>query len=92
VELAGAGFGEPQGDAAAFAAAWSQLLDGACLPPAGVVSTAERGAAGAPRLLGPDSAQPDEERGGPGRAASLLALLAAVLAGTALALALRAAA
>jgi hypothetical protein len=38
--------GEPRGDPAAFAVSWAQLFDEALLPPAGVVSLAERRAAG----------------------------------------------
>jgi hypothetical protein len=86
IELAGLPTGEPQGDPAAFAASWSHLLDAASLPPAGVVSTAERAAAGAPRVLGPDPAEAQATGRPPARAPALLALLASCLAATALAL------
>lgn len=86
IELAGLPTGEPQGDPAAFAASWSDLLDGACLAPPGVVSTAERAAAGAPRVLGPDPLEAPATPRPPARAPALLALLASALAATALAL------
>jgi hypothetical protein len=81
IEFAGAPHDEPFGDPASFAAAWSDLLDRACLAPHDVISTAERAFAGAPRSLG-EFRPPLGGAGEPARRApAVLALMAAVLAG-----------
>lgn len=87
IEFACAPANEPEGDPAAFAAAWSELLDLACLAPPDVVSTAERAPAGPERVVG-SLAEPVHATGGPhpGRAPAGLALAAALLAVSALAL------
>lgn len=60
VELA-----EPAGDPAAFAVSWAELLDRACLPPAGVVPLAERQRQGARAERAPLEPPPSAgERGG----------------------------
>ena len=90
IELPGLASARPSGDPAVFAAEWSERLDRACLPPAGVVAVAERAAAGEPRTLGPGeppgAGGAPAEDGGP----AALSLLAALLGGAALVLGARA--
>jgi hypothetical protein len=72
------------GDPAACALAWGQLLDRALLPPPGLVSYAERQAAGEPRRVAPSPREaPRGERPAatpPGAYLALLALLLALAA------------
>lgn len=75
----------PQGDPAAFVVSWSELFDGAVQPAPGVVTVAERAAAG-PSLVRPPSSGPPAVVGAvhPWPLVSVLAACAAVLAALAL--------
>ncbi len=68
---------EPQGDPADFALSWAELFDRASVPPAGVVSLAERLSAGEPSERRPRRASAQGERSS--SAAWLLAAVAALL-------------
>ena len=75
------GLDGPQGDPAAFVVSWSELFDAAVRPAPGVVSLAERAAAG-PSLVRPPSASPAPVVGAvhPWPLVSVLAASAAALA------------
>ncbi len=83
VVLALESLAEPEGDPAAFAVSWSELLDAALLPPPGVVSRTERADAGPPVYRAPSPASSPEAH--PIRRWPLVSICAAAAAGLALA-------
>jgi hypothetical protein len=65
IEIAWSALDAPAGDPAAFAVSWAELFDRALLPAPGVVSLAEREAAGAPRFAAPSPPRALPQPGGP---------------------------